>query len=101
MTLAIKQSEVSTVSELKGFIEQAFAASESKMAASFAASLAATEARIAARFDAVEARFPAIDQRFEIVRTEAAETKVEILRWMFAFWIAQLGAIAGILKLLK
>ncbi len=25
----------------------------------------------------------------------------QLLRWNFAFWIAQLGAIAGILKLLK
>ena len=48
-----------------------------------------------AAFEAkTDLKFTAVDQRIE-------SSKVEMIRWMFAFWVAQLAAIAGILKLLK
>ena len=46
-----------------------------------------------------------IDIKFAALRgdlkTDIAAQSGQMLRWNFAFWIAQLGAIAGILKLLK
>ncbi len=42
-----------------------------------------------------------MDVKFANLETKVAAQIGQMLRWNFAFWIAQLGAIAGILKLLK
>lgn len=39
-----------------------------------------------------------LDARFE---AKLSETKTEILRWNFAFWVAQLAAMAAMLKLMR
>ncbi len=33
----------------------------------------------------------------EYVKAELANTKAEIIKWMFIFWIGQIGALLGIL----
>lgn len=38
--------------------------------------------------------------KVEVTR-ELADMRVEILRWSFLFWIAQLGAMAGLLAYMK
>jgi hypothetical protein len=50
---------------------------------------------IHAEFDSFGAR---LEARFD---AKLAETKAELLRWNFAFWVTQLAAMAAILKLLK
>lgn len=42
-----------------------------------------------------------VDTRFETMATkeELANTRVELIRWMFAFWVAQLGAMVGIIMI--
>jgi uncharacterized protein YicC (UPF0701 family) len=42
-----------------------------------------------------------LDLRLEALRAELIGEIKGTIRWNFAFWIAQLAAIAGILKLLK
>ncbi len=34
-------------------------------------------------------------------RTEIAAMEGKLIRWVFAFWVAQLGVIVGLVKLLK
>jgi hypothetical protein len=38
-----------------------------------------------------------INVEFSRVRQEMAEMKADLIRWMFIFWVGQLGAILGIL----
>ncbi|MFQ5856811.1 MAG: LA_3696 family protein [Anaerolineae bacterium] len=38
-----------------------------------------------------------LNRRLANVKTEVAETKAELVRWMFVFWVGQLAAILGIL----
>ena len=38
-----------------------------------------------------------INVEFAKVRQEMAEMKADLIRWMFIFWVGQLGAILGIL----
>lgn len=38
-------------------------------------------------------------KEISIVRKEAAETKADMIKWMFIFWIGQVGATLGILLL--
>ena len=83
MTQAIQKTEADIGGDIRSAIRQEFAAFETKM----------------------DFKFASIDQRFEVMRTEASETKVELLRWMFAFWIGQSATTIGLifvgLKLLK
>ena len=46
-----------------------------------------------ARFDAK------LDQRIAEVRTELANMKAELVRWMFLFWIGTVGTLVALLKL--
>src|SRR5438093_144257 len=39
------------------------------------------------------------DQRFADLRVEMGKMKVELIRWMFAFWIGQVVALAALLRL--
>ncbi len=69
--------------------------------------LAAHDSSLATKADllALEAKFLSGFHRLELkIETQRAELIAEIkgtVRWNFAFWIAQLAAIAGILRLLK
>ncbi len=45
-----------------------------------------------------EERFNAFEERMD---RKLAETKWEILRWSIGLWLAQLAAVAGIVKMLK
>jgi len=63
---------------------------------------------LASQFDEVDRQFKAVDSRFERVESclqrlevRLSDTKAELIRWNFMFWVAQLAAIATILKLLK
>lgn len=38
-----------------------------------------------------------VSVEFAKVRQEMAELKADLIRWMFIFWVGQLGAILGIL----
>ena len=76
MTLAIQKAESDVALDLKALVASEFAAADQR----FTQQLASLEARIEAKL---------------------ADTKSEILRWNFAFWVAQLAAIAAILKLLR
>ena len=38
-----------------------------------------------------------VNVEFAKVRQEMAELKADLIRWMFIFWVGQLGAILGIL----
>lgn len=80
MTLAIQKAESDVALDLKALIASEFAAADQR----FTHQLASLEGRLEACFEA-----------------KLAETKSEILRWNFAFWVAQLAAIAAILKLLR
>lgn len=97
-------------------VEARFVAFESRSEVRFAAfaanvesRFAAFETKTAAQFKAVDTRFDAVEARFdhnltvsvEKMNTKLAETKTEILRWNFAFWVAQLAAVAGLFKLMK
>ena len=46
----------------------------------------------------IKEEIAALEVRFE---AKLSETKVDILRWNFAFWVAQLAAMAAMLKLLR
>ena len=80
MTLAIQKAESDVALDLKALIAGEFAAAERR----FTQQLASLEASLEARVEA-----------------KLSETKSEILRWNFAFWVAQLAAMAAILKLLR
>jgi hypothetical protein len=66
--------------------------------ARFRADLEATEARLRAEFQWQLASVRA-DLRGEIavVRTEASATRADLIKWMFVFWIGNVGAMAGLL----
>jgi hypothetical protein len=48
-----------------------------------------------ARFDAK------LEQRLAELRTGLADTRTELVRWMFGFWVTTLMALAGILLALR
>jgi hypothetical protein len=79
VTLAIQSSESSVVTELRAF-----------------------RAEVSARFDVLEGRVDVIDHRFDGLRdifatkVELAETKAELVRWMFLFWVGQTAVITGV-----
>ena len=57
---------------------------------------------------ATKADFHGLELRFESLRTDMQTLRAELIgeikgtvRWNFGFWVAQLGAMAAILKLLK
>jgi phage shock protein A len=51
----------------------------------------------------LEQKFAQLEQALEKLpqRSEIAETKSEMLRWMFGFWVGQVGATIAIIKLLR
>ena len=53
------------------------------------------------RFSAVDGRFAAIDTRFASLEgsmnTRIAESKSDLIKWMFIFWIGQITVFSGIL----
>ena len=68
----------------------------------------ATKADLLATKADLEGGMHRLELKIEGVRTEMQTMRAELIgeikgmtRWNFAFWIAQLAAIAGILKLLK
>ena len=58
------------------------------------------------RLDQVEQRLDAVDQRFvhfeclivERFERRLAETRVDILKWSFLFWVGQVAAVAAMLS---
>jgi hypothetical protein len=64
-------------------------------------------ARLEARIDAFEQRLTATEQRLELrlaqtraeLETRIARSESRLISWSFGFWLAQLGAMAGLLKL--
>lgn len=62
------------------------------------------DSALATKADLGEAKAE-LRQEIAATRAELREAimaaKTETIRWNFAFWIAQLGAIAGLLKLMK
>jgi hypothetical protein len=52
----------------------------------------------------MHAEFTAVRQEmyseFKSARQDLASTRVEFIRWSFAFWVGQLAAIAGLLALM-
>ena len=48
------------------------------------------------------ARFEAkLDQRLAHLRTELADLRTELVRWMFGFWVTTLMALVGVVLALK
>lgn len=77
----------------------------------FGRQLAGLEGRLGQRFDAIDRRFEQVDARFERldqkwehkfelfearIERRLDQTKVEILRWSFLFWVTQFMAFVGI-----
>ncbi len=60
-----------------------------------------------ANFGRLERELVAMEQRFELrlaqtraeLETRIARSESRLIAWSFGFWLAQLGAIAGLLKL--
>jgi hypothetical protein len=109
MTTAIQKAESDIALDVKTVMERQLSAFGDRLEARLEARFEARFKAIDVRFEAMETRLEAFDARADqrlavgmaMLRTEIAESKAEILRWNFAFWVAQLAAIAAILKLLK
>jgi hypothetical protein len=56
--------------------------------------IAALHAKLAGEISALDAR---MERRLAAMEVQMAGLKVDIIRWMFLFWIGQLAAIIGIL----
>ena len=58
-------------------------------------------ASVDARFASIDTRFACIDTKFAALEgtmnTRIAETKSDIIKWMFIFWIGQITVFSGIL----
>jgi len=79
-------------------LEKRLAEFEAKLDARLAGFEKQIEARLAGfeeRFLEIEGRLAQLDQKIETrtlsLRTEIAQAKTEMVRWMFAFWVATVG----------
>ncbi len=107
MTLALQKAESGIALDLKGVIESQFALFGSRIEARFEAiegQLGAIHLRLTKLEDRVgklEDRLDKLEDRVQHLEVRLSDTKAELIRWNFMFWVAQLAAIATILKLLK
>ena len=92
MTLAIQKAESDVSSDLTTVtarLEERMGGLEERMD------------RFEERMDRFEERMDRFEERLGGLRVEMHGIKTDIIRWNFAFWVAQLTAMAAILKLLR
>jgi len=81
VTLAIQRSEIDRSDDLKAFIREEFAI----LRREFDLKLSSLEVRLETRLNA----------RIDV---KIAEAKAELTRWMFLFWVGQIGIILAVMK---
>ena len=121
MTMALQKAESGIALDLKSVIESQFALFGARIEARFEAiegQLGAIHLRLTKLEDRVgkledrvgkledrvgqlEDRLDKLVDRVQHLDVRLSDTKAELIRWNFMFWVAQLAAIATILKLLK
>jgi hypothetical protein len=79
----ITQANGHTKADVLGFVEEKFERRLTEEVAKFN--------------DRLTTEIAKINAEFSRVRQEMAEMKADLIRWMFIFWVGQLGAILGIL----
>jgi hypothetical protein len=67
----------------------------------FQAALLATKAELKADFHGLEIKFEGLRTEMQTMRADLVSQIKGTVYWNFAFWVTQLAAMAGILKLLK
>lgn len=101
MALAIQKAESDIAADLKTVFEPQFAGIERRFV-NIDHRFADIDRRFADLERHMDERLASLESRLEArFAAGLAETKADILRWNFAFWVAQLAAIAAILKLLR
>lgn len=99
--LEIEKNFKSDIASLKEHIDGKFANMDVKFAnmeSKFDAKLANMEATFDKRFIVIDTRLENNDKMFA-TKADLADTKAELLKWMFIFWAGQIGALIAILTI--
>ena len=93
------------LSKTESRFEARFAQSEAHFETRFAQSDAHFETRFAQSEARFEKRFVELESRFEVrfatLEARLADSKAEIIKWMFVFWAGQVATSFAFLKLLR
>ncbi len=87
------------------FVEEKFERRLSEELAKVDGRITTETGKLGERLTSLEAQFERrlseemrnVAAEFASVRKEMAELKADLIRWMFIFWVGQLGAVVGIL----